>query len=86
MKELEDKWLICSTPKHGYAHNSLLFWGKNNCGHYPDLEDCEFYTEQEAKSHCYKGSQCVAIPYKELKPYLRTQCVGAEKVLAKYSK
>lgn len=84
LEEVKDKWVVCSTPKHGYAYNSLLFWGKNNCGHYADLEKCEFYTEEDAKSHCYKGSQNVAIPVVDLIPYMRTQVVNADEVLSRW--
>ena len=83
IEKVKDKWLVCSTPKHGYAYNSLLFWGKNDCGHYANLEKCEFYTEEEAKARCY-GSKCVAIPVKELIPYMTTQIVGASSILSKY--
>ena len=86
VEEVKDKWLVCSTPKHGYAYNSLLFWGKNDCGHYAVLENCEFYTEEKAKSHCYDGSDCVAIPVVELIPYMSTQVVGATSILNKYKK
>lgn len=83
IEEIKDKWVVCSTPKHGYHYNSLIFWGKNNCGHYSVLENCEFYTEEEAKSHCY-DSECVAIPVSELIPYMRTEVVNASTVLNKY--
>ena len=82
LEEVKDKWLVCSTPKHGYAYNSLLFWGKNDCGHKASLEDCEFYTEQEAKARCGKYSKCVAIPVSSVIPYVRTQVVNASSLLS----
>ena len=44
----KDKYVLCSTLKHGYAYNSLLFWGKNSCGHRPSLTTCQLYTKDEA--------------------------------------
>lgn len=84
LEEIKDKWVVCSTPKHGYAYNSLLFWGKNDCGHKANLEDCQFYTESEAKARCHRDTPCVAIPVSELLPYVNTQVVGASSVLNKW--
>ena len=84
LEEIKDKWLVCSTPKHGYLGNSLLFWGKNDCGHYAILENCQFYTKKEAKARCHKDTPCVAIPVKDLIPYFNTQVSGASSVLKKW--
>jgi len=59
-EEHKDKWVLCATPKHGYAYNSLLFWGKKNCGYYPDLNKCQLYTEEEVHQRADK----VNIPIK----------------------
>ena len=84
LEKVKDKWVVCSTPKHGYSGNSLLFWGKNDCGHYADLEECEFYTEGQAKARCHKHTPCVAIPVMDLIPYMKTQVVSAGEVLNKW--
>lgn len=84
MENIDDKWVVCSTPKHGFACNSLIFWGKNDSGHYANLEQCQFYTEKEAKERCDHFSECVAIPVKDLIPYMKTQVVGASAVLRKW--
>jgi len=46
-EEHKDKWVLCASRKHGFAYNSLLFWGKNDCGYKPNLNNCQLYTEQE---------------------------------------
>ena len=68
-QQQKELYLICSTPKHGYEHNSLLFWGKNNCGHYADINKCQLYTYEQAMEHCYEGSQCVPVKLKDALKY-----------------
>lgn len=51
----KDKYVLCATPEKGFMGNSLLFWGKNNCGYYADLNLCEFYTYKEVMQHATKN-------------------------------
>ena len=77
-EENKNKYVICSLER-GYAYNSLIFWGKNSCGYYPNLNECEQYTKEEA----YQQATMDDIPIKisELAPYLAVHVEHAGKVL-----
>lgn len=53
-EEHKDKWVLCASKKHGFAYNSLLFWGKNDCGYKPNINDCQLYTEEEVMQRANK--------------------------------
>ena len=78
---LEDMYVLCATPKHGYAFNSLLFWGKNNCGYYPNLNECEFYTKDEVLKRA--NDKNIPIKVSDLIDYLAVHVEHAESLLDK---
>lgn len=77
-EENKNKYVICSLER-GYAYNSLIFWGKNSCGYYPQLEECEVYTKEEALQHATPDD--IPIKVSELAPYLATHVEHAYEVL-----
>jgi len=78
-EEHQDKWVLCATPKHGYAYNSLLFWGKNDCGYKPNINKCQLYTKDEV----YKRANSGNIPIKlvDLVESLAVHAEHAESIL-----
>lgn len=55
LEENKDKYVLCATPKHGWAYNSLLFSGIGNSGYYPDINMCQLYTKEEVLKHAGRG-------------------------------
>lgn len=80
-EENKDKWVLCATPKHGYAYNSLLFWGKNDCGYKPNINDCQLYTEKEVMQRANKLN--IPIKLTDLVDYFAAHVEHAEVQLGK---
>lgn len=74
----EEKYLLWASDKN-WNYNSPVFWGKDNCGYYSTLEDCQLYTKEEA----LKYATDVDIPVKlsELMKYKKTIFEGVYKIL-----
>lgn len=82
-EENKNKYVICSLER-GYAYNSLMFWGKNSCGYYPDLNKCEVYSKKEALQHATLDD--IPIKISELAPYLAVHVEHAHDVLIQAKK
>jgi hypothetical protein len=83
-EENKDKYVLCATPEHGYAFNSLKFWGKNNSGYYPDINDCQLYTKEEVMKHGTK--QDIPIKLIDLVDCLAVHAEHASKILRESEK
>ena len=80
---MEDKYLLCALNKN-WHHNSPVFWGKNNCGYYSTLEDCEIYTLEEAKK--YADENNIPVKLSDLMKYKKTIFENVNMVLNKAQK
>ena len=85
-QEQQEMYLICSTPKHGWDGNSLLFWGKNSCGHTSNVNKAQLYSIDEIYEHCHKDSKCVPIKLKDIFPYVTMHVEHAYDLLDKAQK
>lgn len=82
-EENKNKYVLCSLER-GYAYNSLIFWGKDSCGYYPNLNNCEVYTKEEALQRATPDD--IPIKVSELAPYLAVHVEHAYNVVSKAKK
>lgn len=80
----KDKYVLCATPDKGWAYNSLLFWGKDSCGYYPDITKCQLYTKEEVMK--LATEEDVPIKLVDLVPFLAIHAEQASSLLAKATK
>ena len=76
----EEKYLLWAVNK-SWHHNSPVFWGKNNCGYYSTLEDCQQYTLEEALKHATKED--IPVRISDLMPCAKTTFHNVNMVLNK---
>lgn len=74
----EEKYLLWAATK-SWHHNSPVFWGKNNCGYYSTLEDCEQYTLEQALKHATKDD--IPVKISDLMPFAKTSFHDVNMVL-----
>lgn len=79
----EEKYLLWAVTK-SWHHNSPVFWGKDNCGYYSTLEDCEQYTLEEALKHATKDD--IPVKISDLMPFAKTSFHDVYRVLNKAAK
>jgi len=79
-EEHKDKYVLCATPEHGYAYNSLKFWGKNNSGYYPNINKCQLYTKDEVMKYA-TPKEDIPIKLADLVNYLALHAEHAGEVL-----
>lgn len=79
----QELYLLCASRKHGFAYNSMLFWGKNDSGYYPDINKCQLYTKEEALQRAKMSHWIGAIPIKvsEVQNYLACHVEHASHIL-----
>ena len=76
----EEKYLLYATEK-SWHYNYPVFWGKNNCGYYSTLEDCQQYTLQEALKYATKED--IPVKLSELMKHKKTVFENVHIVLTK---
>lgn len=79
----EEKYLLWASDKN-WNHNSPVFWGKDNCGYYSTLEDCQLYTKEEALK--YATDDDIPVKLSELMKHKKTIFEDVYMVLNKAGK